>query len=115
MKQVYNELAESFKTIEETHEVLCLLLDDDTYVTEEGYLDEHGDILSQMQLKVSKTVKEKIQMEKASNLEAEKKKQFDSRLATFTASVQNFGKSSPNLSNLSTAKTISFADMRLEL
>ena len=31
-------------------------------------------------------------MEEASNLEAENKKQFDTRLATVTASVQNFGK-----------------------
>ena len=44
LKQVYNELAESFKTLEETHEELCLLLDNDTYVTEEGYLDEHREI-----------------------------------------------------------------------
>ena len=115
LKEVYTELADSFKALEKSNEDLCLLLDGQELDAEDSYLDTSADSLSEMQLKVNRKIKEKEQREKESSLEADKKKQFEGRLAALKASIQTFGKPSSTLSNLSIAKTISHADMRLEM
>ena len=115
LREVYTELSDNYRILETKHEELCLLLDEEDLDAEDNYLDGSSDVLSQMQLLVNKTIKERAQKDKASTLEAEKKKQFDGQLALLKASIQNFGQPSTTLSNLSAAKTISFADMRLEM
>ena len=48
---VYEELATAFKTLEEAHEALCLVLEEDDPEADGTYLDGPSDLLSQMQQK----------------------------------------------------------------
>ena len=73
------------------------------------------DELSQLQLSINRTCKERDTRSQLEKSETDRKKQFDSLFASFKANIQNFGKPSSTLSELSAAKVISFADMRLEL
>ena len=76
VKEVYTELADSFKVLEKSNEDFCLLLDGEELDAEDSYLDASSDLLSEMQLKVNKKIKEKEQREKEVSLEADKKKNF---------------------------------------
>ena len=105
LREVYSELAASYQVVEKSHEDYCLLLSEADADEEDTYLDGPSDTLSQMQLRVNRTVKEIDTREKTSNLEADRKKKVDSSIASFKASIQNFGKPSVTLQNLSVAKT----------
>ena len=114
LRTVYEEAAEAFKVLEQSHEDLCLLLEEESDA-EDTYLDAPSDALSQLQLSINKTCKERDARSQLEKTETDRKKQFDSLFASFKANIQNFGKPSSTLSELSAAKVISFADMRLEL
>ena len=115
MRKAYGELSEAYKVVENAHEELCLLLEEDDDDASDSYLDDVSDSLSEMQLKVNKMIADKDNQEKVANNEAEKKKEYEGILATFKTDVQNFGKPSANLLRLSSSKTISYVDMRKEL
>ena len=114
LRTVYEEAAEAFKVLEQSHEDLCLLLEEESDA-EDTYLDAPSDALSQLQLSINRTCKERDTRSQLEKSETDRKKQFDSLFASFKANIQNFGKPSSTLLELSAAKVISFADMRLEL
>ena len=58
LKTVYEETEQAFKVLEQAHERLCLLLEEDSDA-EDTYLDEHSTALSQLLLKISQNVKER--------------------------------------------------------
>ena len=108
LNEAYTEVADSYRVLEQSHEALLVLLGEDSDA-EDSYLDEPSEDLSQLKLKVTKATKERDAQSQAETLEANRKKEFDSMLASFKANVQNFGKPSCSLLELSTAKDISFA------
>ena len=115
LKDGYAEVVAAYEVLEKAHEDLCLVLDEDHADADASYLDDPSDVLVQMQLKVDKLIQDREQSKKVTELETEKQSQFDSSLAALKVNIQNFGHPSTSLTQLSNAKTISFADMRQEL
>ena len=115
LKDGYAEVVAAYEVLEKAHEDLCLVLDEDHADADASYLDDPSDVLVQMQLKVDKLIQDREQSKKVTELEMEKQSQFDSSLAALKVNIQNFGHPSTSLTQLSNAKTISFADMRQEL
>ena len=103
-----------------------LVIEEDQLDAESTYLDTPADTLSQMDLRVSQaaenqdklardTEKEAESQKKLAEEEAERKSKCERAKAAFKTGVEAFGKPSTNLKELSTAKTISFSDMRTEM
>ena len=74
LREVYMELADSYMVVEKSHEDYCLVISEAEADEEDTYLDGPADTLSQMQLRVNRTVKEIDARERTSNIEADKKK-----------------------------------------
>ena len=126
LKDAYKDLAEAYTTLEKAHEEFILLVDDDIIAEEASYLDAPAVTLSDMDLRVTQAAEnqEKVrqdtekeqQAQQQRDREAENVKRKQNRAkAVLKASIEGFGKPSRNLSELSSAKTISFSDMRAEI
>ena len=75
LRQAYSELSDAYKVVENAHEELCLLLEEDDEDAANNYLDEPSDSLSEMQLQMNRTIADRGKQEKVANDEAEKKKE----------------------------------------
>ena len=107
LKEAYTELNEAFNSLQTAHEDYVLLVDEQVIENEGDYLNGPAEVLSDMDVKVS-------QAENTADTAASKRK-FDTSVSSFKAKIDAFGKPSENITQLSTEKTISFGDMRLEL
>ena len=54
LEKHYEELSQSFKDLEQAHENLCLLLEEDDEDAADSYLDDPSQVLSSLHVKVSK-------------------------------------------------------------
>ena len=126
LKEAYGELADAFKTLESVHEELMLVIEEEQMEAESSYLDTAAGTLSQMDLRVSQAAenqdkvakdseREEENQRKLAEEEADRKSKCERAKAAFRTGVEAFGKPSANLLELSTAKTISFSDMRAEM
>ena len=114
MKDSYGELARAFEVLESAQENVLVALEEDQLETEVAYLDSLAGELALMDLKVNtslETHSQKARQDKADEDEATRKQEFNRALAAFKAKLENFGKPSVNLTELSNEKKISFADM----
>ena len=122
LEEVYRELSDAFKILEQAQEEFMLIVDEDNMADEAAYLDEPSEILSQLDLQVNQA--KETQKKVASDLEKQQKidddkvakeREYSVALAIFKANISSFGKPSVHLLTLKEEKTISFEDMRQEI
>ena len=118
----YAELADAYKTLEQAHEDVLVVIEEDQIEHEETYLNEQAALLSEMDVKVITACEahdqnrlEQQQQKKLADDESDKKRSLERALTLLKTSISTFGKPSENLAQLSKDKVISFADMRLEI
>ena len=87
LKDGYAEVVAAYDVLEKSHAELCLILDEDHADADASYLDDPSDVLVQMQLKVDKLIKDRGQTEKTTQLESDKRSQFDSSLAALKVNI----------------------------
>ena len=118
LKEVYAELSEAFKALEQAQEDLLVELPEESLEAELTYLDAPANVLSSMDVKVGTSVETEKQeqlREKNAEDEAVKRQESLAAQAAFKSKLEGFGKPSVNLTELSTEKNISFLDMRAEV
>ena len=118
LREAYSDLSEAFKTLENAHEEVLIALDEDQIETEEAYLNSPAEDLSAMDVKVNTSTQAQNAQQAQDKADADKASQklvFEGAVASFKTKVESFGKPSVNLQQLINEKTISFADMWLEM
>ena len=118
LREVYGDLLNAFKDLENAHENLLVELPEDGLEAELTYLDAPATTLSDLDLRVTTSVETEKQSELQLQTEANaalKIQEFESAKAALKAKIEGFGKPSANLSVLSNEKNISFGDMRSEV
>jgi len=120
LKSEYSELVAAFKRLEEAQENILILLEEDEMDAEETFMEDPAKVLAEIDIQIGtakegqKRLQEELQNKERDDAAATKK-QRDSAVAVFRASVESFGKPSINLAQLSSEGNISVADMRLEI
>ena len=104
LEEVYQELKETFRLLEVAHDNYSAEEEEDILEEEGDYLDSPSTELNNLDAKVTQKAKSLRDTEKCLQVKAK-----------FKARVDNFGTSSRLFTQLSEEKTISFADMRIEL
>ena len=107
LEEVYRELLDAFKILEQAQEEFMLIVDEDNMADEAAYLDEPSEILSQFDLQVNQA--KETQKKVASDLEKQQKidddkvakeREYSVALAIFKANITSFGKPSVHLLTL---------------
>ena len=104
LEEALVDTKDAFTVLEEVHDKFVASADEEALDAEGDYLEVHSNQLDSMKVKV------KEQLRVLGNRD-----KFESAKIKFQLGVQNFGSPSTLFSQLSAEKSISFADMRLEL
>ena len=122
LKSEYAELLEAYKVLESSHEDVLVVLEEEDLDAEDSFLDASAKSLAEVDLRIVTAGETEAQQDaeeqariKATEAETNRKKEHAEALSLFQANIENFGKPATNLSDLSKAKIISHADMRLEI
>ena len=103
LKSEYSELVAAFKRLEETQENILILLEVDEMDAEESFMDDPAKTLAEIDIQIGtaketedqKRLQEELQNKERDDAAATKKEQ-DSAVAIFRASVESFGKPAIN-------------------
>ena len=122
LKTEYDELVALYKVLEQAHEDVLVILEEEDLDNEDNFMNAPATVLTEIDLKINTAAETEAQQEleqlnrqKVKDSEDSQKKELESALAIFKASIGSFGKPSANLATLSVERNISFADMRLEI
>ena len=111
LREVYAELRETYNAVENAHESYVSIVEESVLDEEGDYMEVPSNALHTMDVKVT----EKISRLNVEENSAADRKNIEEKKNKFKQSIEAFGSPSRLITQLSTGKTVSFADMRLEL
>lgn len=111
LEGVFVELKTAYSALEAAHDGYAGVIDEDVLEQEGDYMEVPSQTLNEMDAKVSDAVRNLKEVENAETVRRELESQKDK----FRIHVENFGKPSKLISELSLDKKISVDDMRKEL